>query len=126
MLNGGTNKWTGGQPKSLKLGGQRDWCGLGRKVTLTNVAVVIVWKALLLVPLGGKTQTCLQERESSIGDNTAGDRLGAGRGGAHLPESRWVHPQGLCDHHVQVGQAFLEAAELRGHLMDRDKGKVST
>lgn len=47
--------------------------------------------------------------------------------GVSLPESRWVHPQGLSDHHVQVGQAFLEAAVLGGHLMEGcDKGRVSS
>lgn len=48
-------------------------------------------------------------------------------GGASLPESRWVHPQGLCNHHVQVGQAFLEVAVLRGRLVEGcDKGRVSS
>ena len=38
--------------------------------------------------------------------------------GAGLPESWWVHPQGLFNHHVQVGQTFLEAAVLGGRLME--------
>ena len=58
----------------------------------------------------------LQELGSSILHNTGGDRLKTW--GAGLPESRWVHPQGLFNHHVQVGQTFLEAAVLRGQLME--------
>lgn len=52
--------------------------------------------------------------------------LSRGRKGSStgIPESRWVNPQSLCDHHVQVGQAFLEAAVVRGRLVGgRDKGK---
>lgn len=39
-----------------------------------------------------------------------------------LPESRWIHPQGLCNHHVQIGQAFLQAAVLRGWLRQGANG----
>lgn len=43
---------------------------------------------------------------------------GARCGAADLLERGRVHPQGLCDHHVQVGQAFLKAAELGGRLTE--------
>lgn len=39
-----------------------------------------------------------------------------------LPESWRVKPQGLCNHHVQVGQVFLEAAVVRSRLW-RGRGK---
>lgn len=39
-----------------------------------------------------------------------------------IPESWWVHPQGLCNHHVQIGQAFLQAAVPRGWLRQGTKG----
>ena len=58
----------------------------------------------------------LQELGSSILHNAGGDSLKTW--GAGLPESWRVHPQGLLNHHVQVGQAFLEAAVLRGQLME--------
>lgn len=40
-----------------------------------------------------------------------------GDGEQGVPESRRVDPQGLRNHHVQVGQAFLEAAVVKGRLV---------
>lgn len=48
----------------------------------------------------------------------AGARQGEEGGSTGVPESRWVNPQGLRDHHVQVGQAFLEAAVVRRRLVE--------
>lgn len=62
LLNEGTNEWAGGTGRSKRPA----WVGEEGRLR-TFVAMVIVWKALPLVPLGEKTpQTCLQELESSI------------------------------------------------------------